>query len=131
MFPAVGEVVVTVMNVGPATFEKASASPSGSDPVMAWSAVAPSGTVMFATGFRVGARFTLIVSDFWSDTPDVVAVARTVPAKIPPSPNPGARWTLPVAVPLPEFTVVTVMNVGPATLLNTMGLPEGLLAVKV
>ena len=33
IFPVVAFVVVTVMNVGPATFENVSASPSGSEPV--------------------------------------------------------------------------------------------------
>ncbi len=47
-FPVVAAVVVTVMNKGPATFEKVSGSPSGSVAVRVWFAVPPSRTVMFA-----------------------------------------------------------------------------------
>src|SRR5438105_4208341 len=48
MFPVVAFVVVTVMNVGPVTFENVSASPYGCEPVRTGSAVPPSATVMFA-----------------------------------------------------------------------------------
>src|SRR5262245_8691476 len=48
MLPVVALVVVTVAYVGPDTSENVRASPSGSVPVMAWSAVAFSFTVMFA-----------------------------------------------------------------------------------
>src|SRR6267154_6150205 len=76
IFPVVGEVVVTLMYVGPATLENASASPSGSDPVIAWSRVALSGTIMFETGNKVGARFTpetVIVNPLLPDSEPLLA----------------------------------------------------------
>src|SRR4051812_29004886 len=67
MFPVVAFVVVTVMNVGPVTFENVSASPSASEAVMAWSEGPLCATDMFAGCVRTGARFTLFtvtVKDF-------------------------------------------------------------------
>ena len=48
MLPVVMVRVVTVIHVGPDTFENVSKFPSGSVPVMTWSAVSASFTVMFA-----------------------------------------------------------------------------------
>src|SRR2546428_628910 len=66
LLPVVGFVGLTVRNVGPAAFVNVSASPSGSEPVTAWSAVAPSATVMSAIALSVGARFTF-VTVIWKD----------------------------------------------------------------
>src|SRR6185295_10004392 len=122
MFPVVGEVVVTVMNVGPATLENVSRSPSGSEPEMAWSAVdaAQPPTLMLPTGFSTGGcsvvGLTVMVRLFWlfKEPSDAATVTVYVPA----SPTPGARWRFPVALPVPGFVVVTVTNDGPLTLKN-------------
>src|SRR5207249_8804553 len=65
--PVVAFVVVTVMNAGPVAFVNVKASPSGSLPVMIWSAVPQIGSASCREAFSVGARFTLlttIVNDF-------------------------------------------------------------------
>ncbi len=80
MFPVVGLVVVTVMNVGPITLLNVRASPSGSEPLMAWSTKLgphPGCTVMSDTGFRFGARLV-----FAMDNP-VVAVLVAFEAPVP------------------------------------------------
>src|SRR2546425_3034913 len=68
--PVPGVTVVTVIYAGPATFENVRASPSGSVPVIAWSAVAPSSTVMFAgcanVGAKLGAATTTVASTITS-----------------------------------------------------------------
>jgi len=56
--PMPGEIVTTVMDVGPDTLEKVIGSPSASVALIAWSAVDPVQlvvTVMFAMGSRTGA----------------------------------------------------------------------------
>src|SRR5258708_6744601 len=86
--PVPGVVVVTVMNAGPDVFENVRALPSGSVPVITWSAVAPALTVMFAGWLSVGARF-------------VFAIVRVVEAEFAP-PTPSSTCQLIVWVPASE-----------------------------
>ena len=126
-FPVVASVFVTLMNAGPATFVKVRASPSGSLAVSAWSAVAPSSTVMLDGAVRVGGWFTLftvIVNDLSSLK--LPSLARTVAPKVPESVNPGAKWTFPVV----SFVVETFMNAGPATFVKVRASASGSLALS-
>src|SRR5262245_19928135 len=82
--PVPGDVVVTVMNVGPLVFENVSALPFGSVADRAWSAVAPSLTVMFEGCARTGGKLgviTVIAKDL--SLVSVPLLARTVPANVP------------------------------------------------
>ncbi len=123
--PLVAFVVVTVTNEGPVTFVNVSASPSGSEPVMTWSTINPSITVVFEIAFSVGARlllFTVIVSDLSSNREP--SLARTVAPAVPASENPGAKWRFPAAVPFPGEIVVTAAYVGPETSENVSASPS-------
>src|SRR5207249_1783463 len=116
---------VSVMNAGPDDVNVI-ASPSGSVALIPWSAVAPAATDMFAIAANVGGPGTLltvIVSDFSSLR--LPSLARTVAWAVPASKNPGARWMLPVPVPVPGVTVVTVIYAGPATFENVRASPSG------
>ena len=88
--------------------------PSGSVAVSAWSAVAPSFTVMFAGCASTGAWFvavTLMVKLRVAVVPFADAV--TDAAKLPEVPSVGARWMFPSRL-FPDWaTGVTVMNPGP------------------
>ena len=64
---------------------------------------------MFWMGSRTGAwfaLFTVIEKDL--SLVRLPSVTRTVAEAVPASVNPGARWTFPVAVPVPPSVVVTL-----------------------
>src|SRR5882672_9373084 len=100
--PVPGDVVVTVMKIGPEAFVNVSGFPSGSVANNDWSAVVPSSTVMFAGCASDGGRpgeHTVIVKDLLSlpgQAPPTVAV--TDAANVPDVADEGARWIFPVRV---------------------------------
>jgi hypothetical protein len=87
---------------------------------------------MFAGCAKTGARFTfttVTVKDFPLLSEPSLAETDTV--AVPESENPGAKFTLPVAVPVPGVVVVTVAYVGPDTFVNVSAFPSGSVAVNV
>src|SRR5882672_1632293 len=127
MLQVAGPVVVTVMKIGPEFLKNVIASPSGSEPITVWSWVSPSLTVMSATGLTTGGRphelHTVMVNGF--ESVRLPSLTRTVALYAPASVKPGARWMLPVAVPIPALVVVTVMKVGPETFAKSRAFPSG------
>src|SRR5207244_12691832 len=69
---------------------------------------------MFERASSAGARF-VFSTVIWKDLPSIrnPSEALTEAMAVPASLNPGARWTSPVAVPLPPSVVVTLAYVGP------------------
>jgi hypothetical protein len=90
---------------------------------------------MFAGCASTGARFTfttVTVNDLsFVRTGEPLSLARTVTVAVPESLNPGAKFTFPVAVPVPGLVVVTVTYVCADTLLNVIAFPSGSVAFNV
>src|SRR2546422_881277 len=117
------------MNAGPVCVNVI-ASPSGSEALNAWFAVEPAATVMLLSGVRTTGRstlFTVTVKVLPSDAAPSLALTDT--DAVPASEKPGARFTVPVAVPVPGTVVDTVAYVGPDTLVNVSAWPSASVAV--
>ena len=124
------EVSATVMKDGPVTFWNWSASPSASVPLRVCSEIFPSTTVISVGCARTGA-WLIVFTVIWKDLSlfRLPSVARTVAEAVPMSESPGARWTFPVAVPLPPSVVVTLAYVGPEAREKESPFPSGSVAV--
>jgi hypothetical protein len=82
--------------------------------------------------FVGGTSTTVTVNDLsFVRTGEPLSVARTVTVVVPESLNPGAKFTFPVAVPVPGLVVVTVTYVCADTLLNVIAFPSGSVAFNV
>src|SRR6266850_399478 len=121
--PVPGVGVVTLMYAGPDTFSSVSTSLSGSVLVRAWSAVAPSFTVMLLTVPSVGGRLTLFTV-IWNvlSSKRLPSLARTVADLVPASLKPGSNRTVEGREML--------MYTGPASTVYKSGSVSGSVAVR-